>query len=170
MTIASCSFCSLLRPGDARIQVTSAPAQNDGPSPDRTTPRSLSGGSSESRLNVDAQLADQLGVERVVDVRPGERDARDDAAGPVRSTRRLSLTARLTRCVVVQGRVAQVAQARLASGCAPKSVRLGLGANQIAVRFDGRADARRDQSALNAAAARRGRTSAPRNQPAPALM
>ena len=87
IAIASCSFCSRVRPRLARIQVTSAPAQNDGPSPARTTARSCSAGSSDSAPELAAQLADQLGVEGVVNLGPVERHAGDHAVGPPRSTR-----------------------------------------------------------------------------------
>ena len=65
----------------ARIQAMSAPAQNDGPSPARTTARSSVGVFAGEQRERRPQLRDQAGIERVVDLRPGQRHARHDAAG-----------------------------------------------------------------------------------------
>ncbi len=52
MAMASCSLPSVSRAIAARIQPRSAPAQNDGPSPARTTARSRVGSSRASATNV----------------------------------------------------------------------------------------------------------------------
>ena len=85
IAIASCSLPSTSSAIAARIQSMSAPAQNDGPSPARTTARSSVGVLAGERRERRPQLGDQRRVERVVDVRSGERDPSDHAArsGPL---------------------------------------------------------------------------------------
>ena len=61
-------------------------------------PAARSGASRARPANVVAELGDQRGVERVVDLGPGERDAGDGAARPGRSTRSISLTGPRPAC------------------------------------------------------------------------
>ena len=103
IAIASCSLPSTSSAIAARIQAMSAPAQNDGPSPARTTARSSVGPFAREPRERRPQLGDEGGVERVVDLGPVERHPRDDAARARR--------ARLAGCVTLQssaslGRVA----------------------------------------------------------------
>ena len=79
IAIASCSLPSVSSAIAARIQARSAPAQNDGPSPARTTARSSRRPLPGERANAVRSSAIRLGVEGVVDVRPGQRHSGDDA-------------------------------------------------------------------------------------------
>ena len=86
IAIASCSFASRVeRRCAARIQAMSAPAQNDGPSPARTTAaqrvRRLVATERRERR---AELGDERRIERVVALGPVEGDPRDHAvrSGP----------------------------------------------------------------------------------------
>ena len=80
IAIASCSLPSTSSAIAARIQATSAPAQNDGPSPARTTARRsrpvLAGEARERR----PQFGDERRIEGVVGLGAGERHPGDDAA------------------------------------------------------------------------------------------
>ena len=82
IAMASCSLPSTSSAIAARIQAMSAPAQNDGPVPPRTTARSSVGSSRARRAKVEPELRDQRGIEGVVGRRAIERHARDDASRP----------------------------------------------------------------------------------------
>ncbi len=91
MRPASASFSSTLSSCAARIQVTSAPALNDAPSPARTTPRSSSGGSSASS----SKRARSSAISSALNaLRTSGRDRVTCATNPSRVTRSGPITAR----------------------------------------------------------------------------
>ena len=85
IAIASCSLPSTSSAIAARIQAMSAPAQNDGPVAGEDDGPELRRRLARERRERRPQLGDERRVERVVDLRPGQRDAGDDAAraGPL---------------------------------------------------------------------------------------
>ena len=76
------SFSSRVIDAAARIQATSAPAQNALPSPARTTARSAVRRLRRRTPRTPPQPVDHLRRQRIPLLRPVDRDARDRAAGP----------------------------------------------------------------------------------------
>ncbi len=87
IAIASCSLASTSSSSEACIQVTSAPAQNDGPSPARTTARSRSGGSPARPANVARSSAIRPASNALCRSGRARLTRATASPGPLRSTR-----------------------------------------------------------------------------------
>ena len=96
IAIASCSLPSVSRAIAARIQARSAPAQNDGPSPARTTARSSVGLSRASSVNAVRSSAIRLASKALWTSGRASVTRATTPPGPVRSTRRLAFDVALT--------------------------------------------------------------------------